>query len=328
MKIIKKTIRTISENEFAAGKNALVNCMGLRNGERLLVVTDPQLYEESAAIFFEVGKKLTDKVDLIVVEGRTEHGQEPEEAVIKMMEKADVAMLVTFFSLTHTKARERATQIGTRIASLPTITRDIILRTLTVDYREVADLSKKVADILTRAKKVKISSSNGTDLELKVNGRKAIADTGIFKTKGDFGNLPAGEAFLAPLENQGNGVAVFDGCFGDIALDTPITVRIKNGKAVEISGGQAARILNERLAKVGSLGYNVAELGIGTNKKTRLSGSLVEVEKVYGTCHIALGNNIHFGGEIDVPFHSDGVILQPKVTVDGKVILKEGKLLI
>ena len=47
-----------------------------------------------------------------------------------------------------------------------------------------------------------------------------------------------------------------------------------------------------------------------------LGNNLLEVEKVYGTCHIALGNNASFGGEVNVPFHSDGVILKPTTIID------------
>jgi len=100
---------------------------------------------------------------------------------------------------------------------------------------------------------------------------------------------------------------------------------VKNGLATEIAGGQAARLLNERLARVGKLGYNIAEFGIGTNKMAKLGKSLLEVEKVYGTSHIALGSNATFGGEVDVPFHSDGVILKPTIAIDDTIIIEEGE---
>ncbi|MBI4130512.1 aminopeptidase [Candidatus Roizmanbacteria bacterium] len=168
-----------------------------------------------------------------------------------------------------------------------------------------------------------MTSPNGTNLTLDLTGRTAIADTGLYHNPGDFGNLPAGETFIAPVEGKSYGTIVFDGCFADIELDAPITITVKNGVATDITGGEAARLLNQRLARVGKKGaYSIAEFGIGTNKTARLGNNLLEVEKVYGTCHIALGNNATFGGEVDVPFHSDGVILQPTIEIDGKVILK------
>ena len=71
---------------------------------------------------------------------------------------------------------------------------------------------------------------------------------------------------------------------------------------------------------------NVAELGIGTNYKAKIRGNILEDEKVLGTCHIAFGNNKHFGGKVDVPFHVDFVIQNPTIYSDDVLILKDGKL--
>lgn len=51
----------------------------------------------------------------------------------------------------------------------------------------------------------------------------------------------------------------------------------------------------------------------------------MEDEKVMGTCHIAFGNNKHFGGRVDVPFHVDFVIKKPTIYGDDILIMKDGK---
>ena len=61
--------------------------------------------------------------------------------------------------------------------------------------------------------------------------------------------------------------------------------------------------------------HHVAEFGIGCNHAAKVTGTILEDEKALDTCHIALGNNIHFGGTVDVPIHLDGVILQPEITI-------------
>ena len=73
---------------------------------------------------------------------------------------------------------------------------------------------------------------------------------------------------------------------------------------------------------------NIAEFGIGTNDSAKLSGVLLEDEKVMGTVHLALGNNITMGGTFNVPIHLDGIIKKPTVYLDGKLLMKSGKLLI
>ncbi|UCF56149.1 MAG: aminopeptidase, partial [Deltaproteobacteria bacterium] len=64
-----------------------------------------------------------------------------------------------------------------------------------------------------------------------------------------------------------------------------------------------------------------------TNDCAQLSGIVLEDEKVLGTAHFALGNNISFGGSTDVPIHLDGVLRDPTITVDGKRIMQQGHLL-
>ena len=55
---------------------------------------------------------------------------------------------------------------------------------------------------------------------------------------------------------------------------------------------------------------------------------LLEDEKVMGTVHLALGNNITMGGTFNVPIHLDGIIKKPNVYLDGKLLMKDGKLLV
>ena len=51
--------------------------------------------------------------------------------------------------------------------------------------------------------------------------------------------------------------------------------------------------------------YNLGELGIGLNEKAKIVGNMLEDEKVFKTCHIAVGLNydqdaralIHFDGD-------------------------------
>jgi leucyl aminopeptidase (aminopeptidase T) len=332
-------IRSLSQQEQYAGMKVYSTCLNLQPQESVLIVTDENLKDTEAAIFFESAKQFTDQILMIEIPLGEEHGEEPPPEATQLMEHSDVVLMVTSYSLSHTNARFEACRNGARVISMPTITHEIILRTLAIDYAEIADLSKKIAGFQTAGNRARVTSPNGTDLQLDLTGRMAIADTGFFTNPGDFGNLPAGESFIAPVEGKSNGTIIFDGCFADIALDQPITVTVENGTATDIQGGSAARLLNERLARVGKRGYTIAEFGIGTNKHARLyspsenknsqrpvsNTNLLEIEKVYGTCHIALGNNATFGGEVDVPFHSDGVILKPTVTIDENVIVKDGE---
>ena len=82
------------------------------------------------------------------------------------------------------------------------------------------------------------------------------------------------------------------------------------------------------LEPYGKNGRNIAEFGIGANEKAKLSGMILEDEKVLGTVHIALGNNVTMGGNVNVGIHLDGVIKRPTVYFDHSLIMDKGKLLV
>lgn len=72
----------------------------------------------------------------------------------------------------------------------------------------------------------------------------------------------------------------------------------------------------------------LGEFGIGTNDKARITGVVLEDEKVYGTIHVAFGSNNTFGGTIAAGVHIDLVVKAPDVYADDELIMKDGKLLV
>ena len=317
----------LTPQELAAGRNVMKQCLAVKSGESVLIVTDPAR-TNLAGIFETAAREITDKVEVVSFTGQTENAQEPPELVAAKMKTANIALLVTSLSISHTKARKDACAAGCRIASLPGITREMIIRTLQSDYSEIAALSQKLAEILTQGKTAIMTSPAGTNIRLDLGDRAGDADTGLFIKPGDWGNLPAGEACIGPLENKTQGRLVIDGALAGIELDRPVEITIKNGFAVKITGGQAALKFIKSLNQAGTAAFQVAELGIGTNPLAKLSPNVLEAEKVYGTCHVALGNNLSYGGRINVPFHSDGIILNPTLQIDGKIIIKSGKIVV
>ena len=52
---------------------------------------------------------------------------------------------------------------------------------------------------------------------------------------------------------------------------------------------------------------------------------LLATEKAFGTCHFAVGQNTWLGGNNECSIHWDFLIEKPTVTIDGKLVLKNGK---
>ncbi len=320
------SMRRLSDEEKRIGTMVFQKSFEIKNDENVLVVCDPEKREE-ASVFFESAKRYTSHVSCILFDGMTENAQEPPVDIIEAMKTSDIAILITSYSLSHTQARRAASASGARIASLPGITLEMMRRTLMTDPQALRGDSEKVAALLTAGDTVTITSSQGSNLSFSIRGRAGISDTGIFSQPGAFGNLPAGEAFIPPVEGTANGLVVVDGAIADIELDVPVAIVITDGIAKSVSGGKAARELTRRMNEAGDKACVLCELGIGTNPATRLSSNVLEAEKVYGTCHVAFGNNSTFGGTNSVLFHTDCVIAKPAITIDNRVVVKNKTIL-
>ena len=311
-----------------AANTVLKQCVDLRKKETLLIITDMQRKKIARAIY-EAAFHLCRHVMMVTIPVAEVNGEEPPAIVSEVMKKYNVIIAPTTRSITHTMAVKNARNKGARVATMPGITEAVLKRGMSADYAKVEELSCRIISALRKGTAIRITTKKGTDIRIfRKKASRVIADSG-FISKGGLANLPAGEAMLVPDYGRTSGVFVVDASMGGIGkVDRPIRIAVKNGFAVRIGGGRAANSLRNTLKKYGKNAYNIAELGIGTNYKARISGVVLEDEKVFGTAHIALGNSKGLGGPTYAPCHLDGVFRKPTIYVDKKVIMKDGKLLI
>ena len=311
----------------SAVRTALVDCMEIRRGEDVLVVTDPGKRAIAEAIV-AAARELGAEVVLMEMSERESHGSEPARSVAAAMLECDAILAPTSKSVSHTAARKAASDNGARVATMPDVTEEMLVRTMSADYHAVKRRSDAIAKLLTDGSEVRVSSSEGTDVVFSIEGRKGLSDDGHIARPGAFGNLPAGEGFIAPVEGMTNGRLVFDGSVWPIGrLKAPLTVDVVDGYATSFSG-PAGEQFRSILDNHGPEAFAVAELGIGTNEAATLTGNVLEDEKIIGTIHVAFGDNHSFGGTIRVSSHQDGVVMQPTADVDGTRLLEDGKLLV
>lgn len=255
------------------------------------------------------------------------------EAVLRRFKKdaVDVVVALSYFSTSHTRFRDLLTRIcGTRYVSMPLFEFSMLEGPMNVDWKILAKISGKIAGMINKAEGVEINTPNGTKLSFSIKGRKALADTGILTKPGSFGNLPAGEVFLAPVEGSAHGRLVLEWA-PTRELSPAVVLVVKQGAVKEIIGDEDfAHELKRRLSEREE-NRNIAEFGIGTNEKAKRPDNILESEKIMGTIHIALGDNSTFGGKIKTPFHQDFVFFKPTVLLvhkDGSksTLMKKGKL--
>jgi leucyl aminopeptidase (aminopeptidase T) len=310
-----------------AVRTVVRDCMSVSPGEEVLVICNPVTEEIGALMRIEAqgdGASAT----LAVMSERESHAAEPPDVVAAAMAEADVVLAPTIQSISHTAARKRASEAGVRIGSLPGVTEDMLTRLMTSDLAEIRRRGWALSGYLNGASEARITCRHGSDLRLGLGDRLSIVDAGELGNRGAFGNLPCGEAFIAPLEGTAEGTLVVDGSIAGVGLlDTPTSLTVREGHLTDVTGAEGERLM-ELLREHGGDGTNVAELGIGTNEEALLTGNILEDEKILGTCHVAFGASAAIGGTVQVPVHLDCVVLEPTVEVDGETIVSGGDLLL
>ncbi len=311
----------------SAVRSVVRKCMGISPGEDVLVVCNPATEEIGALMRIEAqgdGAEAT----MAVISERDSDAAEPPRAVAAAMLAADVVMAPTVQSLSHCAARKQASDNGVRIATLPGVTEEMLVRLMNADLDEVRRRSWAAVSTLNGGTEVRVTCPRGSDFRFGIEDRLGIVDAGELGSRGAFGNLPCGEGFIAPLEGTGEGRLVVDGSIAAIGLlDAPTLLTVSGGHLTGAEGEGGKRLL-ELLRTHGPDGTNLAELGIGTNEEAILTGNLLEDEKILGTAHVAFGASAGIGGTVQVSIHLDCVLTEPTVEVDGEAILGGGELLI
>jgi leucyl aminopeptidase (aminopeptidase T) len=313
--------------DLAQSAELAVDRLGVERGEHVAVLHN-EAQAGIAAALAEAARERGARVEVVGFATLAGHGKEPPDDVAEAILHAHACFAATDTSLSHTRARLAGTKRGGRFASLPTVTEDIFRRAIPIDYDEMTRRGAAIAELITRADSVRITSPQGTDVTLSVRGRDGRNDDGDLRAPGAFGNLPAGEAYVAPVEVEGDGVIVFDGSIAGYGLlEEPIEVRIEGGRLVSASGAAGAW-LEAALDAGGEGGRSVAELGIGTNPAASLCGVVLEDEKIIGTGHVAFGSSAGIGGVVQASVHIDSIMLEPTIEIAGVTVADGGRLLI
>jgi leucyl aminopeptidase (aminopeptidase T) len=311
--------------------NIIHTCMGLQRGEKILVVVDEPLGHARDALLAEAVKIGPAELWNYTFSNTSRPLSEYPPQLLTLATQVDavILLLASMDSATELPAwvaGREAIRKGTARAGLGAfIDQSILDRELSADYEQIAAFTLALAEQLRGSSTARVTTALGTDLHLSLAGREWRTDTGILRGQGVFGNLPAGEIYIAPIEDSADGVLVVDKCLPGLLLSEPVKLVFERGRVTHIEGGAGAEYLQKVIAQHGDATRVIAELGIGTNPMARLQGNIITDEKVLGTIHIAIGRNDFIGGTNIATTHIDGVVSQPTLVLDGKVLIDNGE---
>jgi leucyl aminopeptidase (aminopeptidase T) len=322
---IFRTARTIAES-----------AINVKPGESVLLVTD---YEVSPLIYFAIAGAVTavgGVPAITVMDPLTVPGSEPPAAVAAAMLTADKVVNLCSRSISHSRAAHEVwLQRRRPFVIMPNLTEDMLLHgAATADYARVREITLTLVEELNAGTIIRVTSEAGTDITFDTTGRPFTPYYGILEPPHTVTVFPGGECGTCPVEDSGNGVVVVDSYIMEVGrLDQPVVWIVRNGRVVDIQGGREAQTLKRILETRGDeFSYNIGELAVGTNYAARRIGSALEDKEVYGDVHIAVGTGdashlYDYRPRYQSTLHLDGVLRQPTVTVNDRVVVERGLIL-
>jgi leucyl aminopeptidase (aminopeptidase T) len=308
--------------------------MGLQRGEKILVVVDEPLSHARDAILAEAVKVGPAELWSYTFPNASRPFSEYPPPLVTLMTEVDViVLLLASMEMTKelpawTAAKVVVMKSKARAGWGAFIDQSVLDHEMSADYEQIATLTLSLAERLRGSSTAHITTEIGTDLRMSLAGREWREDTGKLRGQGAFGNLPAGEIYIAPIEDSAEGVLVIDKCLPGMMLTEPVNLFFEKGRVTKIEGGVGAEYLERTIAQHGDAARVIAELGIGTNPMARLQGNIITDEKVLGTIHVAIGRNDYYGGKNVATTHIDGIVSKPTVIIDGTVFIDGGRYLI
>jgi leucyl aminopeptidase (aminopeptidase T) len=162
-----------------------------------------------------------------------------------------------------------------------------------VNYQELVERGKQLVDLLRESQGCRMEAGEDAVLTMSVAGCPPVLRDGILEGPGDLDFMPGAQLSLVPVEETINGHIVVDGSVYPLVglVDTPLRLTYERGKLVAVEGGPAGKQWWEWLARFNDPKmFCMAHISLGMNPAARLTGNILEDERVAGCFVIGMGS--------------------------------------
>lgn len=205
-----------------------------------------------------------------------------------------------------------------------------------VDYSDVQSRGDKVKSALAAGDEVHVTNPNGTDLKLRIKGRKVLVSDGILsdaerKAGGVAASvyLPAGEVYTTPVAGSAEGKVVQTHTFFRGKPIDNLTMTVSGGKVTTMTGTGAGwadyKAAYDAVTDARKDAFGFVDLGINPNVKLPANSTIGSWVPA-GAVTVGAGNNSWAGGDNTVPWGTTLFLPGSTVTLDGKTIVDKGAL--
>lgn len=330
----------VLDYEMIRAAQTIVRDLALvKPGERVAItgdtLADPRVLDAVAGQVFAAQAKP------LVLRYATPHGvgkaadpDIPYEAIGSAIGNCDVWLEFGYNWILYSSAQEIALSINKNLRHVCMTGMDASMMSRLVgdvDFPLLAQFQEKVTAMTKAAKHVRMSNPSGTELEFDNDHECPFYnEMGIADKPGSA--YLSGQICWFPINSSLNGTLVFDGSISPSngIVKTPVVLTIENGYIKQVSGGQDAETFRKWVESFNDpLMYRMAHVCYGFHPNAKLCGNCVEDERIWGSTEWGLGYLPVADAPpegINAASHSDGIVLNSSVWLDGVQVLDEGKV--
>jgi len=323
--------------ELAGAAEVLIRDMArIKPAEDVLIYadteSDPLVVEETAKAVSNTGAKLA----ILWYRAPLGVGEAADQYLPRSLEAAmaNCDIMIEFsnkYLLYSTPWRKAMETQRVRYICLSGMDAEMMVRCIgRVNVPILIEFQEELADLTIKAKNMRIATPAGMDVTFKNDPERPVFREGIVLDKpGEY--MLIGQVDWAPIEDSLNGTIVFDGSVWppeELGLiKTPIALEVERGSVIKVKGGWEAKTYEKWLNSFQDPAMlNIAHISYGCNPGAKLTGHMVEDERVWGCVQWGLGYQAESFEGVAGPAksHTDGTCLNPSVWTDDVQIESEG----
>jgi len=323
--------------------------LAVKPQEEVLLIADTETHMDMVYSLAAVAKSMGCEYSIAIMPSRT--GQPHlsnvmPKAIEKAFEGADVAIGLTRSSFGPSLAPIQSQLVfeekQLRYYSMALRDPESMLRGgALADYEALRKTAAKLKRIFEAGSRLTIQTEMGTDFSAAIpkpddtpgyNVPCVRVEDGWAETPGEEGAFPDGEVFFAPKDHSAQGRLIIDGPVEYVGLPgSPVEVLVEKGQIAAVNGKSTEALKLRELVETIEDAEIIGEVAVGVNPSSLRDGTAQEEKKALGNCHIGFGIARGFAGswmeKYKTVIHSDMIIRDVTVSVDGKVIIDNNKIL-
>jgi leucyl aminopeptidase (aminopeptidase T) len=264
--------------------------------------------------------------------GRAAEPYLPLESLTAAVANSDVWIELNAKWLLYSSVYETAMKRKrTRYMCLVGMNVDMAVRCVgSVDVPGVLEFQRALQKVTKKARSMHYTTPAGTDVRFENDPKRPVLVEGDVSGPGEY--MLLGQVDWAPAEETINGTIVYDGSVNPPdelgLLKNPVKMEVRNGKVARVHGSEEAKVYERWLASLhDEKMYELAHLSYGCNPGAKLTGNVLEDERIWGVLEWGLGSQSETFGARNTKAvsHSDGITLLPTLEGDGELIVKDSR---